>query len=97
MTRFENFRVFIWENVWLEGNFSHTNTPTFSNLVILHTYPHMQMEQTECSEKLAYKIQTLENYPVGSIKHSEYGESLKSINPKYIYIYIYINFQCKIL
>jgi len=34
------------------------NTPTFSNLVILHTYPPMKMEQTECSETLAYKIQT---------------------------------------
>jgi hypothetical protein len=28
------------------------------NLVILHTYPPMKMEQTECSETLAYKIQT---------------------------------------
>ena len=38
----------------------------------------MKMEQTECSETLAYKIQTPENYPEGSIKHSEHGESLKS-------------------
>jgi len=34
------------------------NTPTFSNLVILYTYPPMKMEETECSEKSAYKIQT---------------------------------------
>jgi hypothetical protein len=27
------------------------------------------MEQTECSETLAYKIQTLENYPEESIQH----------------------------
>jgi len=35
MTRFENVGL---------------NTPTFSNLVIIHTYPPMKMEQTECSE-----------------------------------------------
>jgi len=33
------------------------------DLVILHTYPHMKMEQTECSETSAYKIQTPRNYP----------------------------------
>jgi len=37
-----------------------------------------KMEQTECSETLAYKIQTLGNYPEESIQHSEHGESLKS-------------------
>jgi len=36
------------------------------------------MEQTECSETSAYKIQTPGNYPEESIKHSEEGESLKS-------------------
>jgi len=36
------------------------------------------MEQTECSEMLAYKIQTLGNYPEKSIQHSEHGKSLKS-------------------
>ena len=36
------------------------------------------MEQTECSETSAYKIQTPENYPEESIKHSEHGQSLKS-------------------
>jgi len=38
----------------------------------------MKMEQTECSETSAYKIQTLVNYPEESIQHSECGESLKS-------------------
>jgi hypothetical protein len=33
---------------------------------------------TECSEKLAYKIQTTGNYPEESKQHSEHGESLKS-------------------
>jgi len=32
----------------------------------------------ECSETLAYKIQTPRNYPEESIKHSEHGKSLKS-------------------
>jgi len=38
----------------------------------------MKMEQTECSETSAYKIQTPGNYPEESIQHSEQGESLKS-------------------
>jgi len=38
----------------------------------------MKMEQTECSETSAYKIQTPGNYPEKSIQHSEHGESLKS-------------------
>jgi len=50
MTRFENVGVFIREKVWLENSlsqtFSRTNTPTFSNLVILYTYPPMKMEQS---------------------------------------------------
>jgi hypothetical protein len=36
------------------------------------------MEWTECSETLAYEIQTLGNYPEESIQHSEHGKSLKS-------------------
>jgi hypothetical protein len=35
------------------------------------------MEETECFETLAYKIQTPGNYPEESIQHSEHGESLK--------------------
>ena len=82
MTRFENAGVFIREKVWLglfsSQTFSRINTPTFSNLIILHTYPPMKLEQTECSETSAYKIQTPGNYPEESIQHSEQGESLKS-------------------
>jgi len=54
------------------------NIPTFSNIVILHTYPPMKMEETECYETSAYKIQTPGNYPEESKQHSEHGESLKS-------------------
>jgi hypothetical protein len=57
---------------------AHIYTPTFSTPVILHTYPPMKVEQTECSEMLAYNIQTPENYPEESIQHSVHGESFKS-------------------
>jgi hypothetical protein len=49
--------------------FSPITTPTSSTSVILHTYPPMKMEQTECSEMLAYKIQMLWNYPEESIQN----------------------------
>jgi hypothetical protein len=38
----------------------------------------MKMEQTQCSETSAYKIQTPGNYPEESIQRSEHGENLKS-------------------
>jgi len=37
-----------------------------------------KMEQTECSETSAYKIQTPGNYPEENLEHTEHGESLKS-------------------
>jgi hypothetical protein len=48
-------------------------------------YPTMKMEQTVCSETLAYKIQTPGNYPEESLQHSEHGESLKSSIINYCY------------
>jgi hypothetical protein len=51
--------------------FPHINTPTFLNQVILHNYLPMKMEQTECSETSAFKIQMPENYPEESIQHSQ--------------------------
>ena len=36
------------------------------------------MEQTECSETSAYKIQMPGNHPKERIRHSKHGESLKS-------------------
>ena len=38
----------------------------------------MKMEQTECPEMSAYKIQTPGNHPEERIQHSVHGESLKS-------------------
>jgi hypothetical protein len=40
-------------------------------------YLSVKMEQTECSETSAYKIQTLGNYPEENIQRREHGESLK--------------------
>jgi hypothetical protein len=34
----------------------------------------MKMEQTECSETSAYKIQTSGNYPEENIEHTKHGE-----------------------
>jgi hypothetical protein len=38
----------------------------------------MKVEQIECSETSAYKIQTPGNYPEENTQHTEQGESLKS-------------------
>jgi hypothetical protein len=38
----------------------------------------MKIEQIECSETSAYKIQTPGNHPEENIQHTEHGESLKS-------------------
>jgi hypothetical protein len=38
----------------------------------------MKMEQTECSETSADKIQTPGNYPEENTQHLEHGDSLKS-------------------
>jgi hypothetical protein len=46
----------------------------------LLTYLPKKMEQKECSETSAYKIQTQGNYLEGNIQHTEQGESLKSRN-----------------
>ena len=39
----------------------------------------MKMEQTECSEMWAHKIQTPGNNPEESVQHLEHGENLKSM------------------
>jgi len=52
----------------------------------------MKMEQTECSETAAYKIQTPGNHPQESIQHSVHGESLKSrMHKSSLPNYIHIN------
>ena len=54
--------------------------PTFRNTLFHHhTYLPMKMEQTECSETSAYKIQTPGNYPEESIQQ-HWNKSLKTLN-----------------
>jgi hypothetical protein len=36
---------------------------TFSTAVTIHTYTPLKMEQTQCSETLAFKLQTPVNHP----------------------------------
>jgi len=67
-----------WLRLFSSQTFSHINTPTFSNLAILHTYLPMKMEQTECSKMSAHNIQMPGNYPAESVQQSEHGKSLKS-------------------
>jgi len=48
----------------------------------------MKMEQTGCSEKSTYKIQTPGNYPEEGVQNSKHGEIFKSrILPR-----LFINF-----
>jgi hypothetical protein len=70
--------LYAWFRLFSSQNISRINTPILSTPAILHTYPPMKMEQTECSETSAYKLQTSKNCPEESIQHSEHGESLKS-------------------
>ena len=48
----------------------------------------MKMEQTECSEMLAYKFQMSGNYPEESIQRSEHGKSLKSRILSLLFAYV---------
>jgi hypothetical protein len=45
---------------------------------ILFNFLPMKMEQIECSETSAYKMQTPGSHPEENIQHTENGESLKS-------------------
>jgi hypothetical protein len=61
-----------WLRPFSSQTFSYTNTPTFSNLDILHTYLPMKMEETDCSKMSAYKIQMPGNYPEESIQQDRH-------------------------
>jgi hypothetical protein len=67
-----------WFRLFLEWNLFLYKYLTFSSPVILDTYLPMKMEQTECSEMLALKLQMLMNKSEESTQHSEHGQSLKS-------------------
>jgi hypothetical protein len=46
------------------------DTPTIPQIQSLFNFVPMKMEQTECSETSAYKIQTLGNYPEENIQQT---------------------------
>ena len=73
---FQTFAVFwiLYAFFWVISSASELYMPTFRNTLSVPSslrvgaYPPMKMEQTDCSETLAYKIQTPGNYPVESIQ-----------------------------
>jgi hypothetical protein len=72
---------------YLYGKRFGSKITSASTTIILHTYPLMKMEQTECSETSAYKIHTSGNYPEENIQHSQQGERLKS---RVFYFYVLV-------
>jgi hypothetical protein len=72
--------IFVQEMVYI-----YINTPTFLKPVILHTYRPMKMEQTECSETLAHKIQMPGNYPEESIQQVKTMSSAVAAKPTHMY------------
>jgi hypothetical protein len=53
--------------------------PTFRNtLCVPSSQAPIKIEQPQCSETLAFKLQTPGNHPEGSKRHSKHGEILKS-------------------
>jgi hypothetical protein len=52
-----------------EPNLFPYEYPNISQTQSFYTYLSMKMEQTQCSETLAYKIQTPGNYPEENIQH----------------------------
>ena len=60
----------VWLRLFLSQTFSHIIPQHFSNLVhSTHTYLPMKVEQTQCSETSAYKLQMPGNYPEESIQN----------------------------
>jgi hypothetical protein len=62
------------------GYFSNLFPHYISPPLSLRIYSPMKMERTECSETLAFKLQTPGNNPKANIRHSKHGESLKIKN-----------------
>jgi hypothetical protein len=69
-----------WLKLFLSQTLSHMDTPTILKWVIIYLLA-CKMEQTECSEMSAYKIQTPGNYPEeniqeGSLLDTRYTQNL---------------------
>ena len=54
------------------------NTPEISSRLFFLLTPPMKMEQAECSETSAHKIQKPGNHPKERMQYSEQGECFKS-------------------
>ena len=54
------------------------NTLTISSQLFFLSTPSMKMEQTECSETSAHKVQRPGNHPKEEIQYSEQGKSFQS-------------------
>jgi len=73
MTKFENcWGIHTGESLAqaiFEPNLLPYEYPNNSQIQSFYTYLPMEMEQTECSETSAYKIQRPGNYPEENIQH----------------------------
>ena len=58
-----------WLRLFSNQTFSRVNTPIISSQLFFLLTPPMKMEQTECSEMPAYKIQMLGNYQQERIQY----------------------------
>jgi hypothetical protein len=67
---------FLLAQVIFEPNLPY-GYPNNSQIQSFYTYQPMKMEETECSETSAYKIQTPGNYPEENIHHAEHDERKK--------------------
>jgi hypothetical protein len=61
-----------WPRLFSSQNFSCVNIPTISSQLFFLLTPLTKMEQTQCSETSAYKIQTPGNYPRERIQQSTF-------------------------
>jgi hypothetical protein len=69
MTKFENdWDIQLAYAIFKPNPFSY-EYPNHSQMLSLFTFLPMKMEQIECSETSAYKIQTPGNYPEEHIQH----------------------------
>jgi hypothetical protein len=50
---------------------------TGGHVWIIHTYPPVKMEPTECSETSVFNVQTPGKYPEENISYLQHGECLK--------------------
>jgi hypothetical protein len=67
----------------------------FLNRTHTSDYSPKKMEQTKCSETLAFKLQTPGNNPEESKRHSKHGKSLKSRITLILLYKLYLTMYCE--